>query len=419
MNLQIEDMLRNINNVYERKENIRKLMDILREEEYTCTRQQATPAGFEDEWFPTEDKKEDWKEKGTFFEGHFAEVIKKNNLVYKRFKITDQNKRGEVAKKECTQYNILDQHDDIKGKEICKFVGDIMPTEFKYNKKSYLQMKDNGDTLKSKIKDMDYSQYIDIIGQILDQLQCLHESNLAHLDIHLENVLVKKADDRYIARIIDYGLLIDEIKKDKQLHYNLSNVYYNFLSEMDMKNAQLSDIWALGLILLKMQKSQPICTYNFCPQTIYDLYLKKFKDQYGLITLSYTPFKKNTHLLKFISAILKYDGNEEDINRIKLIKIITYIFETLGNDNLVDVNSIKMINKIREIITSNDNIISLPPLKKDHAETIRRQCLKQYVNSLRDPKAFDENSPYQESPSDIEEGKPSLNIVGYVETPVK
>jgi len=302
---------------------IKQIKDQIQEEptiKIHCTKKIDPPAGFDPTEFDSP-KFEEGKTRGTNFEGTFAKIIpdKTKIYVYKKFKERDD------INKECDRYNLIDKniHDD-KRTANCAFIAKVIPEEFATPKERYLKMNNIGVPLTSEIEKMSSADYIRIAKQILSQLECLHNNGLAHLDLWADNILIQSND----ATIIDYGLLVDNDMAKTQVTINRSNIYYKYIYNRNITYAQLSDIWAFGILLLKLLNHDLIAqSFNLVSEIILD----RLKTNFSTVTV-YT-FSDKYNLLQLILYLLKYTS-EKDQNRIKLINVIIYIFDALGiNDN--------------------------------------------------------------------------------------
>ncbi|OAD08297.1 hypothetical protein MUCCIDRAFT_154881 [Mucor lusitanicus CBS 277.49] len=95
-----------------------------------------------------------------------------------------------------------------------------------------------------------------IFLQILEAIEYMHQNNLYHRDIKLENILLQKQDD---IKVADFGLAT---KERYSFDFGCGSTTYlgpeHFLSEdeSDMEDtpydAAASDIWSLGILLLAL-----------------------------------------------------------------------------------------------------------------------------------------------------------------------
>ena len=86
-----------------------------------------------------------------------------------------------------------------------------------------------------------------IFKQIAEGLQYLHQKNVAHRDMKLENILI---DEEGNVKIIDFGFSL-VTPKTKPLNVCCGTPSYMSPELMARKNyyGHLVDIWALGIIL--------------------------------------------------------------------------------------------------------------------------------------------------------------------------
>jgi len=118
--------------------------------------------------------------------------------------------------------------------------------------------------------------YKTILLQIFEAIKYLHENNIAHLDIKLENILINR---KLEIKIIDFGFGIYEPKK-------ILNTFFcgtpNYMSpEIVLKRpyiSTLSDIWSLGVLVFKLFCNE----YPFKGLTEKDLYNSIKKGKYRI-----------------------------------------------------------------------------------------------------------------------------------------
>lgn len=83
---------------------------------------------------------------------------------------------------------------------------------------------------------------------IIEALQYIHERNVAHRDLKMENILIAKG---LKIKIIDFGFAI----KDDHIHKEFCGTPHYISPEVISKGGYLgkpSDIWSAGIIFYKL-----------------------------------------------------------------------------------------------------------------------------------------------------------------------
>lgn len=139
-------------------------------------------------------------------EGSFGEVFKVRSREDGRLYAIKRSKklyRGEVARQECI--NEVRQHEKFSDNEHCV----TLYKAWEQNDLLYMQLelcKSNLETFSLKNDNLSETRVWEILVDLLLALKELHDQNLIHLDIKLENVLIG-ADN--VCKLGDFGLVMD------------------------------------------------------------------------------------------------------------------------------------------------------------------------------------------------------------------
>jgi MAP/microtubule affinity-regulating kinase len=89
-----------------------------------------------------------------------------------------------------------------------------------------------------------------IFRQIFDAMDYLHKHGMAHRDIKLENILIKK---NYEIKIIDFGFgMYNPENKPQKFFCGTPNYMPPEIAEKKPYNGQLADMWSLGILVYKI-----------------------------------------------------------------------------------------------------------------------------------------------------------------------
>ena len=89
-----------------------------------------------------------------------------------------------------------------------------------------------------------------IFSQIFSAMDYLHKHNMAHRDIKLENILLKK---NYEIKIIDFGFgMYNPEKKLQKFFCGTPNYMPPEIAEKKPYIGQLADMWSLGILVYKI-----------------------------------------------------------------------------------------------------------------------------------------------------------------------
>jgi len=161
--------------------------------------------------------------------------------TYEKFKLNDVHKRKNV-KREISILETLEHPNIIKLHKTIETVTQIhLVMEFTgiQSLHAYLKTKPN-----RKLPEADAKK---IFKQMIEGLSYLHQKNIVHRDVKLENILL---DSKLNLKIIDFGFSI-EIPREKTLNVFCGTPSY-MAPELAMKkdyHGHLIDIWAAGILL--------------------------------------------------------------------------------------------------------------------------------------------------------------------------
>ncbi len=227
-------------------------------------------------------------------EGGFGDIYKckdNNDIVVKMIRNINQKYLGETNKKIIKK---LTKHDSL--------MNIINIDKSKYNNIYLIYLEYiNGINLSKYIEtySLNNTLIINIIYQILQGLEFLHDNKITHRDIKLENIIINPYNNKI--KIIDFGLACYGLPcKD------LVGTSGFFAPEMIFNPNNYTskcDIWSLGCILYFM-----VCNYYpFYSAHNREYYIQQLKDN---VTIPYDQEKWINQLLyNLCSNMLIYDDN--------------------------------------------------------------------------------------------------------------
>lgn len=108
-------------------------------------------------------------------------------------------------------------------------------------------------------KALDCAQLVDLLTQILDGLQFLHDNNIAHRDLKPANILIaRRPDGRIVPKITDFGISkpVGDEDETAVLDATISTAAtVNYASPEQLSGmaaGKRSDIWSFGVIAYRM-----------------------------------------------------------------------------------------------------------------------------------------------------------------------
>ena len=137
-----------------------------------------------------------------------------------------------------------------------------------------------------------------IFRQIFDAMNYLHKHGMAHRDIKLENILIKK---NYEIKIIDFGFgMYNPENKPQKFFCGTPNYMPPEIAEKKPYNGQLADMWSLGILVYKI----------FCAD--FPFKGKDEKELYKSIKIGKFTFASYTpeYAKKIINSLIVQDPNK-------------------------------------------------------------------------------------------------------------
>lgn len=170
-------------------------------------------------------------------------------FVYKAFDL--KNKRDVAIKKILTYKEKANREIEILLKLDCKNIGKLYEAynsdNFYYLILEYIP----GQNLDQLIKKLDYHTiWKKFLSQILNTIKYLHELNIVHCDIKLENIIYNKEKDLFV--LLDFGFASPDEYTSGSYGYHAPEIFKNFQNYEHLKNfdnMNKRDIWCLGIAL--------------------------------------------------------------------------------------------------------------------------------------------------------------------------
>ncbi|EGR33860.1 protein kinase domain protein [Ichthyophthirius multifiliis] len=169
---------------------------------------------------------------------------------------------------------------------------------------------------------------INIMEQVANGLNALHQNNIVHRDIKPENVLLNQKDGIYIAKIADFG--ISQVQSQQFNSSFVGTIYY--ISPELLKGEQggkSSDIWSFGCLFYEIlyekilfnAKSIQEIQQNIAKFNQYDIHSAQYYKENEIISKCIVADQKNR-----VSADELVDLFKEKKYLIKAKKIIQIFF---------------------------------------------------------------------------------------------
>lgn len=213
---------------------------------------------------------------------------------------------------------------------------------------------------------MTTEEKLPILYQIASGIDFLHQNNILHLDIKVENVILRGIGN-YHPYLIDFGLslFVDNAAEGEYDQYVKVTLDYRppeLLLEYDkFKYNAAVDIWSFGILMLYLISEQKIYNVDFLTvknETLYSLILQLFTHpDYILDRLLVGVYSNLKHLCKdFLKKVLQIDPTKR------------LTAQQMCNHPLFD-----------RYRTNPRGYISNPPLNHDYAED-NREAIKVLLN---------------------------------------
>ncbi|KAM3128618.1 hypothetical protein pb186bvf_019315 [Paramecium bursaria] len=176
------------------------------------------------------------------------------------FRVIDKFQNLEHAIKVVTK-----QHNNKKIQDMLEREGEILKNLTHQNILKYLQSFETenkqyyifkyikGVTLKEYIKQIEISEIKDIVKQIIEGLEYIHQKDIIHCDIKPANIIINKLNGQLEVTIIDFGLSVD-VSKTKGLTEGARGTI-NYMAPEQLQGVLYNrsvDIWALGILVYNM-----------------------------------------------------------------------------------------------------------------------------------------------------------------------
>ena len=280
----------------------------------------------------------------------FKYPIKGSNQFFavKRIESIRVNSNEETKKYLTNEVNIMKS---LNHPNIVKYVNFVSDKDYYYIIMEYVK---DGDLAKClEIYRLKYRkpfseeivQYL--MKQIVSAIKYIHNKNIIHRDLKLENIMVNFNNDidkqnvnmmKATVKIIDFG--ISAIGSKDKLVYSLlgtpknmaPTILMNYEAKNSIRYGKEIDIWSLGTICYEMFIGQPV--FNSKDMNILKDEIKNIK--YIL------PTKISKEIVSFINGMLQYDGKY----RLTIDQLSNHPFLTKNVNNFTPINVRKVSNKI-------------------------------------------------------------------------
>ena len=160
-----------------------------------------------------------------------------------------------------------------------------------------------------KLNKLDELKIIIIFQKILEAINYLHEKEIIHMDIKLENIMIDRSAN---PKIIDFGLsIMQKDAKDQVLCGTPSYMSPEIIANKN-KIGTKTDIWSAGVLLYKML----FHCYPFEGHNDKEIFLKIKK---GVFTF---PHPISEQLKSFISNMIEIDSDKRiNSKEVKIIRL--------------------------------------------------------------------------------------------------
>ena len=219
-------------------------------------------------------------------------------------------------------------------------------------------------------KILSFDKIIEIALFLIKSISILHENNIIHCDLKLENIIVNIDENNDIKelKIIDFDVSVfNDIPKELD---NISEQYKKILKNKKQRGTKIymlknesmifdNDIYSLGIVLLILLYKN-IKLLIFQKKKLLENSLKKDKKQ----IIKYQNILKQLNILK--------ENIEDDNKKIEILDLIEYFLKRYKNDSIdfLGINSNKF-NYFKELIIDCINIkLNINELYNKYSETL-------------------------------------------------
>ena len=189
-----------------------------------------------------------------------------------------------------------------------------------------------------------------LMRQIVDAIKFIHNKNIIHRDLKLENIMANFDNENDKAscnmmkakiKLIDFGFATQLVQNKNNLAKTVvgSPIYMDpvILNEMVKKGKKINqlgydqkaDIWSLGTICYEMLIGKPV----FNAQTLDDLVNKVESGAYSV------PTSVSKEIVAFLNGMLQYEGK----NRLSAAELMLqpFLFKNVKDFSRIDTNKVR------------------------------------------------------------------------------
>ncbi|TNV80995.1 hypothetical protein FGO68_gene2590 [Halteria grandinella] len=153
--------------------------------------------------------------------------------------------------------------------------------------------------------------------QILLGLAYLHCNSFIHCDLKLSNICLKKCYGQVVAKISDFGSMVQKVRKTKRVPLQLGTFIYYSPERFQYPENEKSDVWALGCLLYELLSGGAKTLFNFANCTTYEQIKQKIVQ--GENEINGLP----SHISAEAKILIMYMTIKDPMKRISIREIIT------------------------------------------------------------------------------------------------